>query len=102
MTVVEILYFDDCPHYEDARELVERMSDELDLSPEIRLVHVADVEAAERMRFLGSPTIRIDGHDIEPGADERETFAFGCRVYASGAGLPDKRLVRDALAGRRG
>ncbi|HET8892570.1 MAG TPA: hypothetical protein VFM96_00535 [Gaiellaceae bacterium] len=50
------------------------------------------------MRFLGSPTVRVNGRDVEPGADEREGFAFGCRVYANGAGLPDERLVRDALA----
>jgi hypothetical protein len=99
---VEILYFDGCPHYREAQELVERVRDELDLPLEVRLVEVADVEAAERVGFLGSPTIRVDGHDVEPGADERDGFAFGCRVYANGAGLPDERLVRDALAARPG
>ena len=98
--VVEILYFEGCPHYEDARALIERVSDELDLSPEVRLVNVADVEAAERMRFLGSPMIRVNGRDVEPGADERDGFAFGCRIYARRASLPDARLVRNALVAR--
>jgi hypothetical protein len=97
MSLVEILYFDGCPHYEGARELVERVSGELGLSPEIRLVRVTDVEEAERLRFLGSPTVRVDGHDVEPGADEREDFVFGCRVYAGIAGIPDERFVRAAL-----
>ncbi len=66
--VLEILYFQGCPHYESAQTLVEHVSDELGLSPEIRLVNVSDVDAAERLRFLGSPTIRVDGHDVEPGA----------------------------------
>jgi hypothetical protein len=96
--VVEILYFEGCPHYTDAQALVDRVSDELGLSLEIRLVNVFDVDAAERLRFLGSPTIRVDGRDVEPGADERLNFAFGCRVYGAGAGVPDERLLRDALA----
>ncbi|SRR5260370_11063614 len=95
--VVEILYFEGCPHYEGARKLVERVSGKLGLSPEIRLVHVPDVDAAARLRFLGSPTVRVNGRDVEPGADERDVFAFGCRVYDAGAGVPDVRLVRDAL-----
>jgi len=96
--VVEILYFEGCPHYAEARDSVERVSGELGLSPEIRLVRVADIAAAERLRFLGSPTVRVNGHDVEPGADERGDFAFSCRVYAAGAGVPDERLLRDALA----
>ena len=96
--VVEILYFEGCPHYVGARRLVERVGNELGLSPEIRLVHVPDVEAAVRMRFLGSPTVRVNGRDVEPGADDRNVFAFGCRVYDAGTGIPDERLLRSALA----
>lgn len=96
--VVEILYFEGCPHYERARELVERASEELGLSPQIRLVKVPDSDAATRLRFLGSPTVRVNGRDVEPGADEREAFAFACRVYDAGPGVPGERLVRDALA----
>jgi hypothetical protein len=97
MSLVEILYFDGCPHYEGARALVARVSGELGLSPEIRLVRVADVEEAERLRFLGSPTVRVDGHDVEPGAEERQNFVFGCRVYTGMTGVPDEQLVRAAL-----
>ena len=70
--------------------------------PEIRMVEVPDVETAERFRFLGLPTIRVDGRDIEPGADERDQFMLACRVYrpASGfSGEPDERWLRRALAG---
>ena len=95
--VVEIFYFEGCPHYAETRELVERVSTELGVSPQIELVRVDDVGAAERLRFLGSPTVRVNGRDVEPGADAREAFAFGCRVYDAGAGVPGEHLVRDAL-----
>ena len=66
---VEILYFDGCPNHHGARELVQQVSSELGVAPEIRMVEVADLEAAERLRFLGSPSVRVDGCDVEPGAD---------------------------------
>lgn len=63
------------------------------------------VEAAERLRFLGSPTIRVDGRDVEPGADDRNEFALSCRVYPSPegtSGLPLRSWVRASLERARG
>jgi hypothetical protein len=98
--LVEILYFDGCPNHEAAQALVERVSDELGLQPELRLVNVPDEQAARRLRFLGSPTIRVGGRDVDPQAGERDEYGLSCRVYrtANGfAGQPDERGVRDAL-----
>ncbi|MGH8985219.1 MAG: alkylmercury lyase family protein [Acidimicrobiia bacterium] len=98
---VEILYFDGCPNHEPARALVERVAAELGVQPEIDLVHVRDAEAATQRRFLGSPTVRVDGVDVEPGSEERRDFVFSCRVYRSDRGFsgqPDERWIRDALA----
>jgi hypothetical protein len=97
---VEILYFDACPNHEPARALVERLASELRVEPEIEFVEVADSEAALALRFLGSPTVRIDGVDVEPGAQERRDFAFSCRIYRSEAGAseqPEESWVREAL-----
>jgi hypothetical protein len=79
--VVEILYFDGCPNYRAVLERVEYLAAELGLEPELRLIKVEDVASAERTRFLGSPTIRVDGRDIEPGADKRDGYQLACRVY---------------------
>lgn len=103
--LVEILSFDGCPNHADAVALVERLGAELGLAPQIRLVDVPDPEAAQRLRFLGSPTIRIGGRDIEPGAEERTDFALSCRVFRTDegfAGQPDRRWVRDALVREAG
>ena len=97
---VEILYFDGCPNHESARALVERVAAELRVEPAIELVEVVDPVAAADLRFLGSPTIRVDGRDVEPGADERHEFVLACRVYRSEHGLagqPDEAWIREAL-----
>jgi hypothetical protein len=41
----------------------------------------------ERERFLGSPTLRVDGVDVEPGAGDRTDFGLKCRVYRTAEGL---------------
>lgn len=97
---VEILYFEGCPNHGPARALVERLARQLHIEPEIKLVEVADPEAAVALRFLGSPTVRVNGVDVEPGAKERRDFAFSCRIYRSERGAaeqPDETWVRDAL-----
>ena len=97
---VEILYFRSCTNHEPTRELVERVAGDLRLRPSIELVEVPDEEAAARLRFLGSPTVRVAGRDVEPGAETRTDFALSCRVYRTehgSAGRPDERWIRDAL-----
>jgi hypothetical protein len=97
---VEILYFEGCPNHEGARALVERVSRELGVEPELRLVNVPDADTAREMRFLGSPTIRVAGEDVDPAAGERYEYVLSCRVYRTErgfAGQPDERWVRDAL-----
>ena len=99
---VEILCFEGCPNHEPARALVERVTAELRVEPAIKLLEVVDPEAAADLRFLGSPTIRVDGRDVEPGADERREFVLSCRVYRTERGLagqPDEGWIREALGG---
>ena len=58
--------------------------------PELRLVNVPDPDAAKRLRFLGSPTVRIDGRDVEPGAGHRDDFVLACRVFRTGKAHTDE------------
>lgn len=98
---VEILYFEGCPNHEPARALVDRVAAQLDVQPQVELVAIPDADAAHELRFLGSPTVRVDGRDVEPGADERRDFVFACRIYRNEHGLagqPDEGWIRDALA----
>jgi hypothetical protein len=100
---VEILYFDSCPNYARARELVQTAAEELELEVQIELVEVDDPDRAAELRFLGSPTVRVDDHDVEPGADEREDFTFSCRIYRTDGGIaetPEPLWIIEALAAR--
>jgi len=97
---VEILYFEGCPNHEPARALVERIAAELRVEPEIHALEVPDAEAAVELRFLGSLTVRVDGRDVERGADERHQFVLSCRVYRSERGFsgqPEEAWIRAAL-----
>ncbi|MHB8659534.1 MAG: DF family (seleno)protein [Solirubrobacteraceae bacterium] len=96
---VELLYFEGCPNVEAARALVQDVAADEGITPDVRLVEVTP-EDAERLRFLGSPSVRVNGHDVEPGADLRETFVFACRVYRTPtnfSGQPAREWVRAAL-----
>ncbi len=65
----------------------------------------AEVEPAEAKvteRFLGSPTIRVDGPDVEPGAERREDIGLKCRLYRThrrSSGLSQREVRRRALCG---
>jgi len=98
--LVEILYFDDCPNWPPVATAVDRLARELGAEVDVRLVRVASEEEAARLRFLGSPTVRVDGCDVEPGAEERRDFALACRVYRTEegfAGIPPDGWLRAAL-----
>ena len=98
---VEILVFDGCPNAEPARELVALVARDLAIEPEIRIILISDDEAAQSNRFLGSPSVRVDGRDVEPGADERTDFGLTCRLYSTPhglSGMPDDAWILAALS----
>jgi hypothetical protein len=97
---IEVLYFDGCPNHEALLPRLRELVGEAGVSSAIELVNVPDADAAERQRFLGSPTLRVDGSDVEPGADLRTDFGLKCRLYRSEAGFagtPADQWVLDAL-----
>jgi hypothetical protein len=84
---IELLHWEGCPSTPEARELVERVLAEHELDVPVELREVTTQAEAEALRFPGSPTIRVDGRDIDPaGAKGRP--ALNCRIYK----LPDGRV----------
>jgi len=97
---VEVLYFDGCPTYVAATRTLQEVLSELGVEGDVELLAVNTDEEAKRLRFPGSPTIRVDGRDLFP-VPERRVLALGCRTYATPEGLkgyPTREMVRDALA----
>lgn len=61
---------------------------------DIELLYISE------LKFPGSPTLRINGEDIEIGADGMDNYAVGCRIYqeeGKPSGVPSKEMIRQAL-----
>ncbi len=95
---IELLYFAECPHHRPTRDLIDATLSDLGLDAEVAETDIRDQHEAERHRFLGSPSIRVDGADIEVDARQRTAFALGCRLYGA-SGVPPKAMLLEALRG---
>jgi copper chaperone CopZ len=93
---VEVLFFEGCPNHKPAVELARDVARELGVSAEVEEVEVKSQEDVTRLRFLGSPSIHVNGVDVEPQARGRTDFGFTCRTYG-GKGLPKREFVEAAL-----
>ncbi len=93
---VEILYFDGCPNHQPTVDLVRDVVAAAELDAEIVETEVTSPDDAGRLRFLGSPSVRVDGVDVEPDARQRRDFGLSCRTYG-GRGMPDREMLTRAL-----
>lgn len=96
MTRVDVLYIDDCPHVNATADRVRAVASHLGLEIDLKLVRVATFEDAQRIRFMGSPTVRVEGVDIDPSASTQSNFGVCCRTY-DGAGVPPETMIAAAL-----
>ena len=97
---VELYYFKDCPAYPTAAANLKAALRAEGLPENIEMVEVTSEEDAQRKRFIGSPTIRIDGVDLEGPEAEAKGYGYGCRVYSGSghlAGWPSIEQIRSAL-----
>ncbi len=97
---VEILRFQDCTNHPAARHLLEYVIAEVAPGTPIEDVDATDPAVAKRLRFPGSPTIRIDGVDVDPTYVDPGDYTPRCRLYRTNAGLrglPERRWIEDAL-----
>jgi hypothetical protein len=96
---IELLFFEGCPNHRPAGDLVHSVLAELGLTADVNAIEVVTPEDVTRLRFLGSPTIRVDGQDIEEARRNDRNFAMSCRRYGD-AGLPPRELLVRALKQR--
>jgi hypothetical protein len=97
---VELLWWEGCPSTEKARDLLAEAMESHGLDPSrIEMREIETDEDAERERFVGSPTIRVDGVEVAPEPDE--PVGLTCRVYRTRDGrtspVPDPQDIDEAL-----
>ena len=94
---IEVLYFDDCPNHAPTVERVKQIVAALGVQERVEEIEVRSPGQAQQLRFLGSPTVRVNGVDIDPSARQRTTYGLSCRVYSGVSGLPPDNLIMAAL-----
>lgn len=87
MPRVELLWFQDCPNHPAARALLEELIAELAPGARIEDIDATEPAVAQRHRFPGSPTIRIDGRDVDPAFEDPGEYTPRCRLYRTSSGL---------------
>lgn len=98
--LVEMLWFAACPNHPTARRMLEEVIAELAPETPIHDVDATDPIVAARVRFPGSPTIRVDGRDIDPTYIDAGEYTPRCRLYRTVGGLrglPERQWIADAL-----
>jgi len=74
---VEILYAPGCPHLREMRGRLETAAVEEGFAISVRETLIETVEQAQQRRFPGSPTMRVEGRDVEPEVEALELFGLG-------------------------
>jgi hypothetical protein len=93
---IEVLYWDGCPSHPEALELLEAVLAERGVDATVELREVRTQREAQVLRFPGSPTIRVDGRDVDAaGAEGRP--ALTCRIYHLADGRPSPIPSREQL-----
>ena len=97
---IELLWFEECPCHRDAETLVRGVLDELNIEAEIERIEVPDEATGDAVMFPGSPTVRVEGVDVEPDWEPCEECTPRCRIYATNEGLgclPKREWIVSAI-----
>jgi hypothetical protein len=102
---VEVLYIKRCPNHQPTTRLVRAALQQEGVPAEVLEIEVRTAEHAQAIGFLGSPSVRIngvdvEGTDVEPEAHTTQHFGLGCRTYLDGerrSGMPSAELIRHVI-----
>jgi hypothetical protein len=102
---VEVLYFTGCPNHDGLADRIEQLLTDHQLPARVVEVRVDTDNDAQRLAFIGSPTVRINGTDVEPAAATRHRYGLQCRLYRTTSGLrgtpPDNWILHAAHCTQR-
>jgi len=93
---IEVLYVPGCPNHKPAVESVMDVLKSESFEADVLQIPVQSESDARALHFPGSPTIRVNGGDIEP--ESISGFGLACRLYGNGSGVPSAAAIRTAVA----
>ena len=98
---IEFLYFEGCPSHEKALERLQMVMAEEKIQAPITILKVETDEQAQTWQFTGSPTIRVNGNDIDP-LPEGTPYNLTCRIYrweeeGKISPVPSSTMIRQAF-----
>ena len=101
---IELLWFQGCPNHLKAELLLRDVMRECGVDAAVTRIEVPDEATGNRVCFPGSPTIRIDGRDVEPANNPCtcEDCTPRCRIYLTDrdmAGIPTRAWIKTAVCG---
>jgi len=102
---IELLYLGDCPNYVPARAVLQEALRLEQVAADVAEMEIKDEAIARAVGFIGSPSIRINGADVDPDASGPALAAMCCRTYDhSGVckGTPSREMIRRALRQAKG
>ena len=98
---IKYYFYPDCPSHEEGLERLKKVMDRLGVHSDVKVICVDSEECAEKYGFIGSPTITVDGRDIDEPGREGQPTALTCRVYRLENGrfspLPSEAMIERAL-----
>jgi hypothetical protein len=98
---IDFLFWRECPSHPEARALLLEVLEERKVEADLVEHEVLTQDEAEELAFPGSPTIRVDGRDIDPGAAGARP-SLTCRIYHLPDGrsspVPSREQLEEALA----
>lgn len=97
-TNIRILFSSQCPGYRESLEVAIRAADILEVDAAIEQIDVKTKEDAVKLRYLGSPTVQVEGEDVELAARVRTDYGIGVRYYEGGVSHPSLDMLLRALA----
>lgn len=93
---IEVLYFEGCPNHPPTVERVKQVVNRLGIPADVREVELTQDDDPVALKFIGSPTVLINGQDIDPAQREGAGYGFGCRTFG-GAGVPPVEMIEQAV-----
>ena len=95
---IELLYFEGCPSWQSALANLNSALNLESLASPVALVQIEDDPAATRRKFLGSPSVHVNGEDLWP--QPAREYYMSCRMYRTPEGVrgwPTVEMLRERL-----